>query len=57
MPLPRTDYDPSEVAVSWRLLTQAGHRVRFATPDGRMALADPLMLSGAGLDPWSWLPG
>lgn len=57
IPLPRTDYDPSEVAVSWRTLVQAGHRVCFATPDGHMALADPLMLSGQGLDPWGWMPG
>ena len=32
IPLPHTDYDPSEVAVPWRVLSQAGHRVVFATP-------------------------
>ena len=55
--LPRADYDPSEVAVPWRVLTQAGHRVVFATPDSQMAAAEPLMLSGQGLDPWGWIPG
>ncbi len=57
IPLPRRDFDPSEAAVSWRALRERGHRVRFATPDGQPARADELMLSGAGLDPWGWLPG
>ena len=57
IPLPNRDFDPSEVAVSWQLLRAAGHRVRFATPDGRVAEGDPLMLTGEGLDPWGWLPG
>jgi len=56
MPLPRLDYDPSEVAVSWQILTAAGHRVTFATPDGCAARADPVMLSGIGLDFWSRVP-
>ena len=54
--LPRRDYDPSEAAVSWQLLTQAGYRVSFATPDGEPSAADPLMLSGEGLDLWGCVP-
>src|SRR5215469_9609225 len=57
IPLPNNDYDPSEAAVPWRVLTQAGHKVVFATPDGGIAAADPIMLSGEGLDPWGWIPG
>lgn len=57
IPLPRYDFDPSEVAVSWRILHDDGHEVVFATPDGRPAQADELMLDGVGLDPWGWLPG
>lgn len=57
MPLPHTDYDPSEVAVPWRVLTQTGHKVVFATPDGQIASADPIMLSGEGLDVWGLIPG
>ncbi|MGH8354281.1 MAG: type 1 glutamine amidotransferase domain-containing protein, partial [Pseudomonas sp.] len=57
IPLPNRDFDPSEVAISWQLLRAAGYRVRFATPDGQPAEGDPLMLTGAGLDPWGWLPG
>jgi putative intracellular protease/amidase len=57
IPLPHQDFDPSEVAVPWRVLTAAGHRVSFATPDGQTASADPIMISGEGLDPWGFVPG
>jgi putative intracellular protease/amidase len=57
MPIPSRDFDPSEVAISWRVLTDAGHHVSFATPDGRPGVADDLMLDGRGLDPWGWIPG
>ncbi|MCA0242108.1 MAG: type 1 glutamine amidotransferase domain-containing protein [Proteobacteria bacterium] len=57
MPLPSLDFDPTEAAVSWRVLSRLGHRVSFATPDGQPAAADPIMLSGRGLDPWSRVPG
>ncbi|WP_051362002.1 type 1 glutamine amidotransferase domain-containing protein [Solimonas soli] len=57
LPLPRRDYDPSEVAISWQVLRAAGHEVRFATPDGAPAQADPVMLGGVGLDPWGFVPG
>jgi putative intracellular protease/amidase len=57
MPLPHRDFDPSEVAVSWRVLTALGHEVCFATPDGAPAAADPIMLDGIGLDPWSLVQG
>lgn len=57
IPLPRRDFDPSEVAVSWQRLQRDGHEVVFATPDGTPARADELMLNGIGLDPWGWLPG
>lgn len=57
MPLPRRDFDPSEAGVSWQILTDAGHDVCFATPDGAPAAADSIMLSGEGLDPWGFVPG
>jgi putative intracellular protease/amidase len=57
IPTPSVDFDPSEVAVSWQLLTQGGHNVVFATPDGRMARGDEVMLTGEGLDPWGFAPG
>ena len=57
MPLPRRDFDPTEAAVSWQILAQAGHAVVFATPDGATARADLVMVDGIGLDYWSRLPG
>lgn len=57
IPLPSQDFDPTEVAVSWQVLTRLGHDVRFATVDGQRAEADPIMLDGVGLDPWGRVPG
>ena len=57
IPLPQCDFDPTEVAVSWQILASAGHEVIFATPEGAVAQADPVMLDGIGLDYWSRIPG
>jgi putative intracellular protease/amidase len=57
IPIPDLDFDPSEVAVSWRVLTERGHRVLFSTQSGRPAAGDGLMLTGRGFDPWSSVPG
>jgi putative intracellular protease/amidase len=47
IPVPDRDFDVTEVAVPWRLLTRAGHRVRFATEHGGTApAADPRLLDG-----------
>jgi putative intracellular protease/amidase len=47
MPLPDRDVDTTEVAVPWRLLTEAGHTVVFATEDGgERPACDPRLLSG-----------
>lgn len=51
MPLPSFDVDPTEAAIPWKQLTAAGHTFTFATPDGRPAQADPIMLTGRGLGP------
>jgi putative intracellular protease/amidase len=49
MPIPARDFDPTEVAVSWKVLTALGHEVVFATPDGEPGAADEIMLTGRGL--------
>ena len=49
MPLPSYDFDPTEIAVTWKTLTDAGHRVIFATPDGEISAADIKMVTGEGL--------
>jgi putative intracellular protease/amidase len=46
MPLPDRDFDVTEVAVPWRLLTRTGHEVVFATERGEKPAADPLLLTG-----------
>ncbi|UXA04865.1 type 1 glutamine amidotransferase domain-containing protein [Mycobacterium sp. SMC-2] len=56
IPIPDVDFDPTEVAVSWRVLTRDGHRVVFATESGAPGAADDIMVSGRGLDVWSALP-
>jgi len=56
IPLPARDFDPSEAAVSWQVLSNAGHAVTFATPDGKPAAADDMMLTGEGLDLWGAIP-
>jgi len=57
LPISGHDFDPSEVAVPWKIIRAAGHEVEFATADGKRGYADPMMLSGEGLDPWGWIPG
>ncbi len=56
IPLPDRDFDTTEVAVPWALLTEAGHEVVFATEAGAVAATDPLLLTGVifgqlGADP------
>lgn len=47
IPLPDTDFDVTEVAVPWKLLTRAGHQVTFVTERGDVTpSADPLLLTG-----------
>jgi putative intracellular protease/amidase len=43
--LPEGDYDPTESAVPWHALHQAGIDVRFATPSGLPAYADPRLVN------------
>jgi putative intracellular protease/amidase len=57
MPVPDRDFDVTEVAVPWKLLTAAGHRVVFSTERGGAPPAgDPRLLTGVifgklGADP------
>ncbi len=46
MPLPCEDFEPTEAAVPWRVLRDAGIEVVFATPDGTTAACDPKALAG-----------
>jgi len=47
IPLPDVDFDPTEVAVPWHALVNAGHQVVFATEQsGTVPAADRRLLSG-----------
>jgi protease I len=49
MPIPNSDFDPTETAVPWQILRARGHEVVFATPNGQPGEADARMLTGKGL--------
>lgn len=51
IPLPRKDFDPTEVAIPWKILNSNGIQISFATPDGQVAVCDQLMLTGRKLGP------
>jgi len=57
VPLPDTDFDTTEVAVPWKLLTEAGHEVVFATEVGGSAprcdqrLIDGVLFGQLGAEP------
>ena len=53
VPMPDRDFDPTETAVPWGTLRQRGHQVVFATPHGKVARADPRMITGEGLGVWA----
>ncbi len=49
VPIPTRDFDPSEVAIPWKILHEAGVAVEFATDSGQVGAADQRMLDGHGL--------
>jgi putative intracellular protease/amidase len=52
IPLPCYGFDPTEAAIPWKLLCEAGHQLFFCTPEGKPATADSLMLKGERLGIW-----
>ncbi len=56
IPLPNQDFDPTEVAITWKVMRDNGIEIEFATMDGATPEADQMMLSGEGLDLWGALP-
>ena len=50
IPLPDAGFDVTEVAVPWRIITRAGHRVTFTTERGNVIpKADPYLLADGWL--------
>ena len=53
MLLPDREFDPTESAVPWQVLTAAGHSVSFVTETGRPGRSDSRTLDGEGLPFWA----
>jgi len=49
IPLPSYGFDPTEAAIPWKILTDNGIKITFATPKGRPANGDEIMLTGKRL--------
>ena len=49
VPLPDTDFDPTETAVPWKVLSGKGHEVVFATEEGAKPSCDPLLVRKEGV--------
>ncbi len=52
IPIPSYGFDPTEAAVPWKLLSENGFSITFATPKGAKAEGDKIMLTGEGLGPF-----
>lgn len=49
IPTAHYGFDPTEVAIPWKILTSKGYKVVFATPSGKVSSADKIMLTGKKL--------
>lgn len=49
IPLPNRDFDPSEAAIPFCYFKEKGYHITFATPEGKVPAADPIMLTGKSL--------
>src|SRR5688572_11040285 len=54
-PIPKNDFDPTETAIPWKILTRAGIKCYFSTSDGRPGQADQRMLYGTDLGILKWV--
>jgi len=52
IPIPSYGFDPTEVAIPWKLLSEKKIKIVFTTPGGKKASADRLMLTGKNLGIW-----
>ena len=49
IPIPSYGFDPTEVAIPWKLLSENGFEITFATPEGKKAKGDKIMITGERL--------
>jgi len=52
IPIPSYGFDPTEVAIPWKLISEKDIGIVFITPEGKKASADSLMLEGKNLGIW-----
>lgn len=52
IPIPTYGFDPSEVAIPWKILFKEKFEIIFATPNGKKASTDSIMLHGKKLGIW-----
>lgn len=55
VPVPAYGFDPTEVAIPWKLISEKDLEIVFITPEGKKASADRLMLNGEKLGIWKSL--
>lgn len=49
IPLPNYGFDPTECAIPYKILSEKGYEITFATPEGKTPKADSKMLFGENL--------
>lgn len=49
IPIPHYGFDPTEVSIPWKMLIDHHYQIVFATPQGKKASADELMVTGKKL--------
>ena len=52
IPTPSYGFDPTEVSIPWKQLSENNVEIVFATPDGKPSQADKLMVTGDKLGIW-----
>ena len=52
IPVPSYGFDPTEVAIPWKIFSKNNFNIVFITPRGEKATADLIMLNGKGLGIW-----
>ena len=52
IPIPAYGFDPTEVAIPWKILSENKFKIVFLTPKGEKATADTIMLKGERLGIW-----
>jgi len=53
IPLPSYGFDPTEVAIPWKILSNNNFQITFLTPQGKKANTDKIMLKGERLGVWA----